>query len=55
MNAYHEKISKSAQPQGVYKESDFILNFGDCDDGGRKCAEEMGPYFTKAAETDARS
>lgn len=45
MNSYHEKISKVAQPAGVYKTGDFIITFGDCEEGGKKCEDEMKPYF----------
>ena len=46
MNAYHESIGKTAQPNGVYKKGDFILDFGDCDDGQKKGLTEMSPYFS---------
>jgi hypothetical protein len=46
MNSYHEKIRANAQSNGVYKKGDFILDFGDCDEGEKKCLTEMTPYFS---------
>lgn len=50
MNSYHEKQASAATDNGIYKEGDFILNFGDCDQKGRKCETEMKPYYTRSLQ-----
>lgn len=36
-----------AADDGLYKDGDFTVFFGDCEHGDRNCAQEMKPYFTK--------
>lgn len=47
MNSYQDKIGENAQNNGVYKKGDFILDFGDCDEGEKSCLTEMTPYFSQ--------
>jgi mannan polymerase II complex MNN11 subunit len=48
MNSYTEKDSKVASDDGLYKEGDFIVYFGDCEKHNRNCETEMQPYFARA-------
>lgn len=45
LTTYTEKDAKLAADDGLYKEGDFTVFFGDCDRGTRSCAAEMKPYF----------
>jgi len=47
MNSYHQNNAKYAHEKGVYKDGDFVLDFGECDEPERNCLSEMQPYFTK--------
>ena len=47
LTSYIEKEAKIASDNGIYKDGDFTLFFGDCNKGERNCASEMKPYFTK--------
>lgn len=44
---YTEKDEKLAGEDGLYKEGDFLVYFGDCHSSDRSCAGEMKPYFAK--------
>jgi mannan polymerase II complex MNN11 subunit len=50
MNSYHEKESSMATDSGLYKDGDFILNFGDCTTADRKCETEMKPYVGRSLQ-----
>lgn len=48
LTTYTEKDTKWAAPDGLYKDGDFTVFFGDCDNNSdRSCAQEMKPYFAK--------
>jgi mannan polymerase II complex MNN11 subunit len=48
MNSYSSKDTGAASANGIFKDKDFIINFGDCDDPARSCELEMRPWFKKA-------
>jgi mannan polymerase II complex MNN11 subunit len=50
MNSYFEKESAMATENGLYKDGDFIINFGDCDRGERRCETEMKPFLSIAKQ-----
>ncbi|KAF2432040.1 galactosyl transferase [Tothia fuscella] len=46
MNSYTAKDEKQASDSGIYKDGDFVLYFGECDNPPeRNCELEMRPYF----------
>jgi len=47
LTSYIEKEASIASDNGIYKDGDFTLFFGDCNKGGRSCVSEMKPHFTK--------
>ena len=50
MNSYHEKQASAATEDGIYKEGDFIINFGDCGQKERNCEAEMRPYYARSMQ-----
>jgi mannan polymerase II complex MNN11 subunit len=53
MNSYSSKDAGTASENGLFKEGDFILNFGDCDKAERSCEVEMRPWFQKTQKEDS--
>jgi len=51
MNSYHERLESTANDDGVYKEGDFILNFGDCNLKDRNCEIEMRPKYSQSLQS----
>jgi mannan polymerase II complex MNN11 subunit len=51
MNSYNDKQSSTANKDGVYKEGDFIQNFGDCNQKERNCETEMTPYYSRSLQS----
>jgi mannan polymerase II complex MNN11 subunit len=54
LTTYTEKDDKWAALDGLYKDGDFTVFFGDCDKPSdkldvpeRSCAQEMKPYFAR--------
>jgi mannan polymerase II complex MNN11 subunit len=50
LNSYHEKEAAMSTDNGLYKEGDFILNFGDCANEKRNCLTEMTPYISRSKQ-----
>ena len=46
LNSYSTKMAQFAASNGVYKEGHFIMSFGPCYSGARRCEIEMQPYVT---------
>jgi hypothetical protein len=54
MNSYSSKDGKLASENGVYKDGDFILYFGDCDSAERSCELEMRPWFQRSQPSNSK-